>query len=54
VAEFLGVVGIIRERIIDLAHQQILAIGQAGHTFYHPLTIMAFYSIVNFFVLRKS
>jgi len=56
-AKFLGVLSIIRERIIDLAHQQVLAIIQTGHSFffrYHFVTVTAFSLFVNLFVLRKS
>jgi len=49
--------GIIRQRVIDLAHQQVLTIIQTGHSFffrYHPATVTVFHSIVKFSVLRKS
>ena len=45
VAEFFSMLGIIRQRIIDLAHQQVLTIIQSGHAFcfcFHPLTVTHF------------
>jgi hypothetical protein len=33
-AEFLGVFGIIRQRLVDLAYQQVLAIAQSGDSFF--------------------
>jgi len=56
-AELLGMLCIIRECVIDLAHQQILTIIQACNAFvfrFHAVTITAFGSIVNCSVLRKS
>ncbi len=55
--ELLGMACIIRERVVDLAHQQILTIIQAGNSFFfgfHAVTLPAFRPIVNPSVLRKS
>lgn len=55
--EFLSVLGVICQRIIDLTYQQVLAIVQAGYLFsfcVHLLTLSSCHLFVNFPVLRKS
>lgn len=56
-AELFDMFGIVGQRIIDLAHQQILTVLKTSHSFgfyIHASTLTLWLALVNLFVLRRS